>query len=131
METALRLWPADAWTAEGLSQKTLSHLGYLVFGGLLLLWLLMPGLIRQYDPASGGVDPAIWLLILLGILAFLMAMALSWWLLQSCWLNLGLPHLGSMVLQFKNLALWQQLGFYWLSFALLLLVCTICIAAIC
>lgn len=131
METALPLWPRDAWTAEGLTQKTFSHLGYFIFGGLLLLWLLMPDFIRQYDPTSGGVDPAIWLLILLGILAFLMAIALSWWLLQRFWLNLGLPNLGLMVLQFKNLALWQQLGFYWLSFALLLLVCTMCIAAIC
>jgi hypothetical protein len=31
-----------------------------------------------------------------------------------------LPTLGYMVSQFKQLLLWQQLGFYWASFALLL-----------
>ncbi|MET3112959.1 hypothetical protein AAKU52_000678 [Pedobacter sp. CG_S7] len=122
METTMRL---------DLAEKNYSNAGYLVFGSLLLLWLFMPGFIRHFDPTAGGVDPAIWLLILLALIAFLMVAALCWWLLNRFWVFLGLPQLSVMVLQFKTLELWQQLSFYWLSFALLLLVSTLCLAAIC
>jgi hypothetical protein len=131
METTMRLVQPDSWSAGDLTEKNFYRVGYLVFGGLLLLWLLMPGAIRQFDPASGGIDPAIWLLILLSLLAFCMLAVWSWWLLHRFWSALGLPRIEVMVLQFKSLELWQQLGFYWLSFALLLLVSVMCLAAIC
>lgn len=131
METTLRLRYLDSPRAIDFKEKKFSQVGYLVFGGLLLSWLLMPGAIRQFDPASGGVDPAIWLLILLSLLAFFMLSAWCWWLLRRFWESLGLPRLELMVLQFKSLELWQQLGFYWLSFALLLLASVMCLAAIC
>ena len=131
METTMRLSQPDSWGAADFTEKRFSQVGYLVFGGLLMLWLLMPGAIRQFDPASGGVDPAIWLLILLSLLAFFMLAAWCWWLLHRFWENLGLPRIELMVLQFKSLELWQQLGFYWLSFALLLLASVMCLAAIC
>jgi len=131
METTMRLSQPDSWGAADFTEKRFSQVGYLVFGGLLMLWLLMPGAIRQFDPASGGVDPAIWLLILLSLLAFFMLAAWCWWLLHRFWESLGLPRIELMVLQFKSLELWQQLGFYWLSFALLLLASVMCLAAIC
>jgi len=131
METTMRLSHLDSSGAGDFTEKKFSRVGYLVFGGLLLLWLLLPGAIRQFDPASGGVDPAIWLLILLSLLAFFMLTAWCWWLLRRFWETLGLPRIELMVLHFKSLELWQQLGFYWLSFALLLLVSVMCLAAIC
>ncbi|WP_090784677.1 hypothetical protein [Pedobacter sp. ok626] len=94
---------------------------YLLFGVLLLTWPLLQGLIMSWDPTMGFIDPNIWLLILMSLICFLMVTGLSWWLLQRFWMRLGLPLLTEMVLSFKKLGLWQQLGFYWASFALLLL----------
>ncbi|WEK21635.1 MAG: hypothetical protein P0Y49_10855 [Candidatus Pedobacter colombiensis] len=94
---------------------------YLLFGLCLLLWPLLQWLVMSSDPTIGFIDPNIWLLILLSLISFLMVIGLCWWLLQRFWMRLGLPLLSDMVLQFKKLELWQQLGFYWASFALLLL----------
>ncbi len=115
----------------GFFEKNFPREGYFVFAVFLFLWLLLPDWIHRYDRTSASIDPAIWLLILLALLVFLMAVALNWWLLQRFWFFLGLPALGLMVSQFKSLELWQQLGFYWASFALLLLVSTMCLMAIC
>lgn len=105
--------------------------GYGLFAILLLLWMNLPRLIWELSPTSGGIDPAIWLLILLGIISFMMLTALSWWLLKKSWLALGLPQLVVMVMHFRKMEIWQQLGFYWASFALLLLAGSICLSAIC
>lgn len=115
-----------------LSQfKNYSSDGYGFFGFLLLVWLILPNIIRQLDRNSGAIDPSIWLLILLGLIAFMMISALCWWLLKKSWGSLNLPALDVMVVQFKHMELWQQLGFYWASFALLLLAGSICLSAIC
>ncbi|SDJ97640.1 hypothetical protein SAMN04487898_105194 [Pedobacter sp. ok626] len=94
---------------------------YLLFGGLLLTCPLLQVLIMSWDPMMGFIDPNIWLLILMSLICFLAVTGLSWWLLQRFWTRLGLPLLTEMVLSFKKMELWQQLGFYWASFALLLL----------
>jgi hypothetical protein len=93
---------------------------YLLLLILFSLWLFAQRLIMYADPAIGFVDPNIWLLFLLSMIAFLLVLALCWWILQRFWLAFTLPTLGYMVSQFKQLLLWQQLGFYWASFALLL-----------
>jgi hypothetical protein len=98
-----------------------NYTSYLLFGLLLLLWPLLQHLLMGSDPTVGYVDPNIWLLILLSLICFLLVTGLCWWLLQQFWMSLGLPALGSMVLQFKELTLWQRIGFYWASFGLLLL----------
>ena len=72
METTLKLSHFGPPAAYAFKEKNFSQAAYLVFGAMLLLWLILPGVIRQFDPTSGGVDPAIWLLILLSLLAFLM-----------------------------------------------------------
>ncbi len=131
METNLHFTRLDSWNPKIFKNRSFAHEGHLIFGSLLLLWLLMPRLISQFDPRAGAVDPSIWLLILLSLLAFLLLAALCWWLLYGFWLRLGLPGMDMMVLQFNSLELWQQLGFYWLSFALLLLGSTLCLMAIC
>jgi hypothetical protein len=102
-------------------QQESNYAGYLLFGLLLLLWPLLQHLLMGSDPTVGYIDPNIWLLILLGLICFLLVTGLCWWLLQRFWMRLGLPALGSMVVQFKELTLWQRIGFYWASFGLLLL----------
>lgn len=87
----------------------------------ILGWTILPGLLLQADNTTGIVDQGIWLLILLAMISFLLLVALSWWLLQRFWIGIGLPGLGSMVLQFKKLELWQQLAFWLASFVSLLL----------
>ncbi|TKC59231.1 DUF4175 domain-containing protein [Pedobacter hiemivivus] len=102
---------------------------YLLFGLLLLLWLALPKLMG-FDETTGYIDPTIWLLIVLALITFLVLLATCWWLLQRFWMALGLPGLGLMVSQFKFLELWQQLGFYFACFALLLLAGVGCLAAV-
>ncbi|MBB5438826.1 hypothetical protein HDC92_002507 [Pedobacter sp. AK017] len=94
---------------------------YLVALIMLLLWFTAPKLMVLGDGEMGHIDPSIWLLVLLAIISFLLILGLCWWLLKRFWMVMGLPGLGSMVLQFNSLQLWQQLGFWLASFALLLL----------
>lgn len=93
----------------------------LLFGLLLLLWPFAQQLVMRSDPTIGFVDPNIWLLLLMSLITFLGITGLCWWLLQQFWTSMGLPGPGMMVLQFTALTLWEQLRFYWASFALLLL----------
>jgi hypothetical protein len=113
------------------AEQRLPYIGPLIFGILMALWLVIPKMIRFYDQTAGIVDPGIWILILLSLISFMLVAALSWWLLNRFWVSLGLPALDTMVLQFNTLALWQQLGFFWLSFALLLLAAVLCLIGIC
>ncbi len=103
----------------------------LLFVILLLLWPLVQRLVLSVDRSAGYVDPSIAVLIVIGLICFVGMILLSWWLLNRFWLVLGLPALGGMVLQFDSLLLWQQLGFYFASFALLLLAGVGCLVAIC
>ncbi|WP_133576077.1 hypothetical protein [Pedobacter metabolipauper] len=103
--------------------------GLLVAG--FLSWHLLQRFIQHSDLTAGYVDPNIWLLILLSIITFLGSVGLCWWLLRRFWMVMALPALEIMVLRFKDMKLWHQLGFFWLSFALLLLALVMCLAAIC
>jgi hypothetical protein len=126
--------------AEVLGEKTQNneklkmqsrHFGpYLLFGLLLISWPLLQRWVMRSDPTMGFIDPNIWLLMLLSLICFLVVTGLCWWLIQRFWMSLGLPGLDNMVLQFKQLALWQQLGFYWASFGLLLLAAVGVLAAV-
>ncbi|WP_316811438.1 hypothetical protein [Pedobacter heparinus] len=97
-----------------------SYAGYLLVGLFLLLWPMLQRWLIGSDPTIGYIDPNIWLLILLSLICFLIVTGLCWWLLQRFWMSLGLPALGNMVVQFKKMESWKQLGFYWASFGLLL-----------
>ncbi|WP_316817982.1 hypothetical protein [Pedobacter nyackensis] len=106
----------------GMNTKSAgSYLLVLLLGLLLLLWPVVQRLVINGDPTIGVIDPNIWLLLLLSLISFLLITGLCWWLLQRLWTSLGLPVLGNMVSQFKTLESWQQLSFFWASFALLLL----------
>lgn len=98
---------------------------------LLLCWPFAQQLILSMDVNAGYIDPGIWLLLLLSIIAFLILVGLSLWLLQNLWKSLGLPGMYLMVLQFKKMELWQQLGFLWACFVSLLFAGVGCLIAIC
>ncbi|WP_316814475.1 hypothetical protein [Pedobacter nyackensis] len=102
-------------------KRKANYKGYLLTAILLLLWPVAQRFVMDVDPTIGFIDPNIWLLILLSFISFTVLIGLCWWILHGFWLSVGLPGLGNMVLQFRGLSLWQQLGFYWASFVSLLL----------
>lgn len=119
MET-LRINKFQPEVASGKVLRPNNIVPVLMLGLLLLLWPLAEHLVTRRDPTVGLV-PTIWLLLLLSAIVFMVTIGLCWWLLQKFWMSLGLPGPGIMVLQFKDLSTWEQLRFYWGSFALLLL----------
>lgn len=104
---------------------------YHVLVFLVMVWFFVPGFLNRYDAQAGFIDQNILLLMVLSVICFLGLLGLCWWLLDRFWRGIGLPGVGLMVLQFKDLELWMQLGFYLCSFALLLLAAVGCMMAIC
>jgi hypothetical protein len=102
----------------------------LLFVVLVLAWPVVQRMVGGWDVTAGHVDPGILVLVVLALICFLGMVFLSWWLLQRFWLVFGLPAWGGMVLRFNELELWVQLGFYWLSYALLLLAGVGCLIAV-
>ncbi|WP_442591914.1 hypothetical protein ACSBL2_11870 [Pedobacter sp. AW31-3R] len=103
----------------------------LLFIFLLLTWCFLPQWLHRIDETAGNIDQSIWLLILLSLITFLLICGLCWWLMQQFWLVLQLPPIEMMVSQFKVLPIWQQLSFYYASFALFLAAALGCLIAIC
>ena len=101
-----------------------------LLGGLLALWGVSPELVRLVDSTAGYVDQSIWLLVVLSLISFMMVVGLCWWLLQRFWTSMGLPRIGRMVMGFKDLEVWVQLGFYLACFALLVFAAVGCLAAV-
>jgi hypothetical protein len=109
--------------------KIIKPLALLV--ALLLLWILIPEFIDKADETTQIIVSNILPLILISLITFMIVSALCWWLLHRYWMALGLPNFKLMVSQFKTLSTWQQLNFYWFSFALLLLAALGCLSSIC
>lgn len=108
-----------------------SALTFMQIAVLVLLWWALPKFLHNLDPFAALVDPGIWQLVLLGLISFIGVCLLCWYILVKFWQKMGLPAIGHMVSQFKNLSLCIQFAFYWASFALLMLVATGCLMAIC
>jgi hypothetical protein len=113
------------------NNKLLFDEAIMLFGLLLLLWISGNHWMQILYPLSGSLDQNIWLLIILSMICFLAITGLCWWLLHRFWLSMDLPAFSQMVLQFKSLQLWQQLGFYLFCFALLLFTAVGSLVAIC
>jgi hypothetical protein len=111
--------------------KTISAPQHLLFIALVLLWFLFPRMIQYNDPTAGVIDQSIWLLVLASVISFLFIIGICWWLLKHFWMSLDLPSLQHLFSHFKSMELWQQLGFLWASFALLLLAALGSLMAIC
>jgi hypothetical protein len=96
---------------------------------LMLLWSIVTNLFSSPE-FSAGINQSVPIMIVISLITFLILLCISYWLLERFWQRVGLPGIGSMVLQYKKMQAWQKLGFYWLSFALLLLTGVMCLAAI-
>lgn len=106
---------------EFLGGNSIRFRNYLLVAILILIWPIAQYAVTSMDATIGFIDPNIWLLFFLSLICFMVLTGLCWWLLQRFWMSLGLPAIGNMVVQFKELCVWQQLGFYWASFVSLLL----------
>jgi len=102
----------------------------LLFIIMVLLWPIVQYVILNNDITAGYVDPSILVLIVLAMICFVSVLVLSWYLVRWFWMAMGLPGLGSMVLRFNELEIWQKLGFYFACYALLLLAGVGCLMAI-
>jgi len=99
---------------------------------MVLLWPFAQQMVFSFDETAGYINPgSMALLVLISLITFIVIVVLSGWLLQRFLAAQNLPGMGVMVLQFKKLELWQQLGFYWASFALLLLAAAMSVMAVC
>ena len=116
------------WTETSYVFKWETELLFLL---LLLIWCLAPSWLHILDQTTGSVDQSIWLLILISLITFLLILALVWWLLQKSWSRLKLPSIHLILSQFNRLTTCQQLGFYWATYALLLLAALGCLIALC
>jgi hypothetical protein len=94
---------------------------YLVGIILILSWITVQRVLQSGDVSIAVIDPSIWLLVLLSLICFVTVTGISFWILKRFAVVMGLPTVGNLIVQFNSLELWQQLGFYWASFALLLL----------
>ncbi len=96
---------------------------------LVLLWPIVQYVVLNNDVTAGYVDPSILVLIVMALICFVGILILSWYLLRWFWMSIGLRRLDNMVLRFEELALWVQLGFYFVCYALLVLAGLGCLAA--
>lgn len=121
------LTPDKARALKGLR----TFLPEILFVFLLSIWFFVPMLLHYIDPTSADIDQSHWFLVLLGLITFLLMLALCHWLLKHFWEKAGLPELKIIISKFNYLSSWQQLNFLLASFFLLLLAAVGCLAAIC
>ncbi|MBB5441288.1 hypothetical protein HDC92_004995 [Pedobacter sp. AK017] len=96
---------------------------------LMLLWSVITNVFSSAE-MSAGINQSVPLMVVLSLITFLLLLELSWWLLNRLWQRVGLPGIESMVLHYKEMELWQQIAFFWASFALCVLVGLGCLAAV-
>ncbi|WP_051666140.1 hypothetical protein [Pedobacter sp. R20-19] len=96
----------------------------------ILTWNTLARVLLHFDSTTALPDPGIWQMVYLSALLFIGWLLLAWYLIHYFWHRLGLVSLIHLISHFNTLALWQQLGFYWASFALFLLAGIACLAAV-
>ena len=104
---------------------------HLVFGFVLLVYVAVRSMLTRVDPSAVAGIEAVWLLVVISGMVFLGIVFGCWWLLNRFLVAMGLPEIRFMVLQFKGLMVWQQLGFYLCLFGLLVLAAVGCLIAVC
>lgn len=99
--------------------KYVEYVLLIVIAGLV--WISAPRIFQLPLGNSEEVATSIGLMLLLALIGFLLAVGLVVWLVQRFCILLGLPAVEELVYDFKSLRLWEQLGFYFGLFAVLLL----------
>lgn len=97
---------------------------------LICIWVLAPDWLARLDPTAAGLDQTTWLLLVMSLIAFILIILTCCWLLHYVWELLGLPGPASLSPHFQTLSIWQQIIFYWASYALFLLIAAMCLIAV-
>ena len=118
--------------ANGIREKQIIELlkPFLVLIILVLSWPLIQMLLISNDQTTGYVDPSIIILIVLSLMCFIGMVGLCGWLFKKAIKSIGLPIIDNMVSQFNTMEIWQQVSFYYASYALLLLAGVGCLAVV-
>ena len=118
--------------ANGIREKQIIELlkPLLVLIILVLSWPLIQMLLISNDQTTGYVDPSIIILIVLSLMCFIGMVGLCGWLFKKAIKSIGLPIIDNMVSQFNTMEIWQQVSFYYASYALLLLAGVGCLAVV-
>jgi hypothetical protein len=100
---------------------------------LLVVLMVLWGMVTEFwssPEMTAGINEGVPLMVVLALISFLVLLELVWWLLNRFWNRLGLPGLEVLVIYYRRMEVWQQVGLYWLSFALLLVSAVGCLAAV-
>ncbi|WP_316788781.1 hypothetical protein [Pedobacter frigoris] len=85
---------------------------------VLLVWYSAPLLFELPQGNSIEIAKSIGLMLVLALAAFVVVIAVCWWLLGRVLVVLELPLIGSIVLRFNELELWEQVKVCFGLFAL-------------
>jgi hypothetical protein len=100
---------------------------------LLMVLMVLWGVVTRFwssPEMTAGINESVPLMVVLALIGFLILLELCWWLLNRFWNRVGLPGLEVLVFYYRRMEVWQQVMFYWASFALLLLAGVGCLAAV-
>jgi Zn-dependent protease with chaperone function len=104
----------NAWSKlKSFAHEHIEYVGILV---ALTLLMVFPRLIRWFDPSAAPIDPGILSGILLAVVAVLIFLSVTWWIIRSIWTFFCTYSENDLVDDFKKLTAWQKvviyLGFY-------------------
>lgn len=105
--------------------------GITLFIILLLLWALEPPFLERLDDDAANIIQSVWLLVVLSLICFMLVITICWWLLKHFWKEMGMVSTKALVVQFKQLTVWQQIMIYWATYALMAFTAVGCLLAIC
>jgi hypothetical protein len=100
-----------------------------LLGMLMVLWVLVT-VFWSSPEMSTGINESVPLMVVLGLISLLVLLEMAWWVFNRFWLRVGLPGIEVMAIYYRRMEVWQQVMFYWASFALVLLAGVGCLAAI-
>ncbi len=105
-----------------------------LFAGLstaLLAFLYCAPLLHLADPAAAAIDLGVLSFLPLALLAILIFVSISLWLLGLIWPAFRYYRNHHFESNFKSLAPWQKITFYMIAFFLLLYAFVCCLGAVC
>jgi len=101
---------------HGLRQMSHKHVEYIGIAVALLILYIFPVMIRSIDPSAAPIDAGILSAIILAVVAVLIFLSITWWIIRSIWSFFRAYSETSLTTVFNTLTPWQKiriyLGFY-------------------
>jgi len=101
---------------HGLRQMSHKHVEYIGIAVALLILYIFPVMIRSIDPSAAPIDAGILSAIILAVVAVLIFLSITWWIIRSIWSFFRAYSETSLTTDFNTLTPWQKiriyLGFY-------------------